>query len=256
MFHFTMKNLDTYTNHGVKIEVPNLKGLQLTQVEDSLEMLELTYEVRDSVFADDYPAGLVIQQDPFPHSSDFSSYVKPNRTIYLTVVKSQETFKIIPDFIANVTSKNIGKTKLEMLGFNVDFEVRNHKDKDKILALELDDNILKPGQKIAKGATIKLIFGSGDRGLPIELPDFKGMNIYLALKKASEIGLGLEIHYYDSVKNIKDSNLAVIYQQYPDPKINNKTMISIGSMITIDANLSSKLDTIYAKDTVSLKFDL
>jgi hypothetical protein len=27
-------------------------------------------------------------------------------------------------------------------------------------------------------------------------------------------------------------------------------------MITIDANLSSKLDTIYAKDTVSLKFDL
>ena len=42
LFHFTMKNLDTYTNHGIKIEVPNLKGLQLTQVEDSLEMLELT----------------------------------------------------------------------------------------------------------------------------------------------------------------------------------------------------------------------
>ena len=143
-----------------------------------------------------------------------------------------------------------------MLGFNVDLEIKNHKDKDKILGLEFEDKVLKAGQKLPKGSIVKIIFGSGDKGQPIELPDFKGMNVYLALNKANEIGIDLDIHYYDSIKDNRDSNLAVIYQQYPDPEINNKHLISIGSMVTIDANLSTPLDTIYSKDTVGLNFKI
>ena len=251
-----MSNLDNYTNHGVKIEVPNLKGLQLHQVQDSLKSLDLKYEIRDSVFSDDFPIGMVIQQDPLPNSDDFPNFIKPSRTIYITIVKRQERFKVVPDFLTNVTSKNIGKSKLETLGFKVELEVKNHKDKDKVLSLEFDNKVVKAGQKLPKGSLIKIIFGSGDKGQPIELPDFKGMNIYLALKKAKELGLDLEIHYYDSIKDLKDSNLAVIFQQYPDPEINNKSLISIGSVVTIDANLSTPLDTIYSKDTLSLNFNI
>ena len=256
VFYLTMSNLDNYTNHGVKIEVPNLKGLQLHQVQDSLKSLDLKYEIRDSVFSDDFPIGMVIQQDPLPNSDDFPNFIKPSRTIYITIVKRQERFKVVPDFLTNVTSKNIGKSKLETLGFKVELEVKNHKDKDKVLSLEFDNKVVKAGQKLPKGSLIKIIFGSGDKGQPIELPDFKGMNIYLALKKANELGLDLEIHYYDSIKDLKDSNLAVIFQQYPDPEINNKSLISIGSVVTIDANLSTPLDTIYSKDTLSLNFNI
>ena len=256
VFYLTMSNLDNYTNHGIKIEVPNLKGLQLDQVQDSLMSLDLNFEIRDSVFSDDFPIGMVIQQDPLPNTDEFPNFIKPNRTIYITIVKRQETFKIVPDFLTNVTSKNIGKSKLEMLGFNVDLEIKNHKDKDKILGLEFEDKVLKAGQKLPKGSIVKIIFGSGDKGQPIELPDFKGMNVYLALNKANEIGIDLDIHYYDSIKDNRDSNLAVIYQQYPDPEINNKHLISIGSMVTIDANLSTPLDTIYSKDTVGLNFKI
>ena len=256
VFYLTMSNLDNYTNHGVKIEVPNLKGLQLHQVQDSLKSLDLKFEIRDSVFSDDFPIGMVIQQDPLPNSDDFPNFIKPSRTIYITIVKRQERFKVVPDFLTNVTSKNIGKSKLETLGFKVELEVKNHKDKDKVLGLEFDNKVIKAGQKLPKGSLIKIIFGSGDKGQPIELPDFKGMNIYLALKKANELGLDLEIHYYDSIKDLKDSNLAVIFQQYPDPEINNKSLISIGSVVTIDANLSTPLDTIYSKDTLSLNFNI
>lgn len=256
VFYLTMSNLDNYTNHGIKIEVPNLKGLQLDQVQDSLMSLDLNFEIRDSVFSDDFPIGMVIQQDPLPNTDEFPNFIKPNRTIYITIVKRQETFKVVPDFLTNVTSKNIGKSKLEMLGFNVDLEIKNHKDKDKILGLEFEDKVLKAGQKLPKGSIVKIIFGSGDKGQPIELPDFKGMNVYLALNKANEIGIDLDIHYYDSIKDNRDSNLAVIYQQYPDPEINNKHLISIGSMVTIDANLSTPLDTIYSKDTVGLNFKI
>ncbi|MAE14348.1 MAG: hypothetical protein CL821_02000 [Crocinitomicaceae bacterium] len=255
IFYFTMRNLDTYTNHSVKIQVPNLKGIQLSELDDSLKLLEIEYKIRDSVFSDDYPTGMIIQQDPLPHSEDFPNYIKPNRTIYLTIVKKQEIYKIIPDLLSYVTSKNIGKSKLEKLGFKVELEVKDHKDKDKVLELRYENEVLKSGKKLVKGSIIKLIFGSGDKGKPIELPDFKGMNIYLATQKASEIGLDLEVQYYDSVLNLKDSNFAVVYSQYPDPLINNKSLISIGSVVTINANLTTPLDSIYAKDTVSLNFD-
>ena len=88
------------------------------------------------------------------------------------------------------------------------------------------------------------------------MPDFRGMNIYLATNKASQIGLELEINYNDSVLDFKDSNRAVIYNQYPDPNINNKSFISIGSLVIIDANLSTPLDSIYDKDTVGLNYNI
>ena len=60
----------------------------------------------------------------------------------------------------------------------------------------------------------------------------------------------------NSVLDFKDSNRAVIYNQYPDPNINNKSFISIGSLVIIDANLSTPLDSIYDKDTVGLNYNI
>ena len=256
IFYYTMDNLDKYTNHNIKIEVPNLLGIQINNLNDTLEKLELRYEIRDSIYSENHPMGMIIQQDPKPHSENFPNYIKPNRNLYLTIVKKQEIYKTVPDLMSNVNSKNIGKTKLERLGFKVDLEMRNHKDRDKVLEIRFQDEIVKAGRKLLKGATLKLIYGSGDKGKPIELPDFIGMNIYLANNKASEIGLELEINYNDSVLDFKDSNRAVIFNQYPYPKTDNKSFISIGSLVIIDANLSTPLDSIYAKDTVGLNYNI
>lgn len=248
-FYFTMNNLDSYTNHGVKIEVPTLLGTHINDVEDSLTELNLRYEIRDSVFSDNYPMGIVIQQDPKPHTENFPNYVKPNRRIYLTIVKKQESFKILPDLLSKVTSKTIGKSRLEMLGFNVELELRDHKDRDKVLEVLYQDNPIKAGFKLPRGSELILVYGSGDKGKPIELPDFKGMNIQLAQNMANNIGLELEVHYFDSLMNGDDSLNAVIFNQYPDPKINNKSLISIGSTITVDADLSSPIDSTYFLDS-------
>jgi beta-lactam-binding protein with PASTA domain len=247
--------LDQYTNHSIRIEVPNFIGIQINDLDDSIDEPIIRYEIRDSVFSDIYPVGMIIQQDPRPHSKNFVNYIKPNRNVYLTIVKKQETFKIIPDLISNVNSKNIGKSKLEMLGFIVELEIKDHKDKDKVLDIRFNNKSIKPGKELMKGSTVKLIYGSGDKGKPIELPDFIGMNVLLANLKASEIGLDLEIHYSDSVMNLMDSNKSVIYNQYPDPEKNNKYFVSIGSLVILDVSLSINLDSIYENDTIGLKFN-
>ena len=256
IFFYTMDNLDKYTNHNIKIEVPDLLGIQINNLNDTLEKLELRYEIRDSIYSENHPMGTIIQQDPKPHSENFPNYIKPNRNLYLTIVKKQEIYKTVPDLMSNVNSKNIGKSKLERLGFKVDLEMKNHKDRDKVLEIRFEDEVVQAGRKLLKGSTLKLIYGSGDKGKPIELPDFRGMSIYLANNKASEIGLELEIHYNGTVLDFKDSNRAVIFNQYPYPHTVNKSFISIGSLVIIDANLSTPLDSIYTKDTVGLNYNI
>ena len=256
IFFYTMDNLDKYTNHNIKIEVPNLLGIQINNLNDTLEKLELRYEIRDSIYSENHPMGTIIQQDPKAHSENFPNYIKPNRNLYLTIVKKQEIYKTVPDLMSNVNSKNIGKSKLERLGFKVDLEMKNHKDRDKVLEIRFEDEVVQAGRKLLKGSTLKLIYGSGDKGKPIELPDFRGMSIYLANNKASEIGLELEIHYNGTVLDFKDSNRAVIFNQYPYPHTVNKSFISIGSLVIIDANLSTPLDSIYTKDTVGLNYNI
>jgi beta-lactam-binding protein with PASTA domain len=244
-----MNNLDSFTNHGVKIEVPNLIGLDVDDVEDSLSNLNLRYEIRDSVFSDIYPTGIVIQQDPKPNTDDFPSHVKPNRRIYLTIVKRQQSFKIIPDLITKVTSKTIGKSRLEILGFNVELQMRDHKDRDKVLEILYKESSVDPGQKIPRGSDLILVFGSGKKGKPIELPDFKGMNVELALRTANNLGLEIDIHYYDTIMDAKDSISAVVFNQYPDLELNEKSIISTGSVVVLDVNLSTPIDSTFFLDS-------
>ena len=47
ILYYTMSHLDDYTNHGVKIAVPTLVGVQIQDVEDSLADLEMRFEIRD-----------------------------------------------------------------------------------------------------------------------------------------------------------------------------------------------------------------
>tara|TARA_B100001287_G_scaffold32324_2_gene23087 strand:+ start:4178 stop:5032 length:855 start_codon:yes stop_codon:yes gene_type:complete len=249
LFYFTMNNLDSFTNHGEKIEVPSLIGNHIEDIEDTLQSLSLRYEIRDSVYSDNYPLGFIIQQDPKPNIAGFSSYVKPNRRIYLTIVKKQESFKIIPDLISKVTSKTIGKSRLEALGFKVELKMKDHKDRDKVLEIIHNEYPVSAGTKIPKGAELVLVFGSGKKGIPIELPNFKGMNIELAKKTASIIGLELDIHYYDSLKmNHKDSLNAIVFNQYPDPEINNKSVVSVGSVVILDASHKNSSDSLIILD--------
>ena len=58
--------LDQYTNHGEKIEVPNIVGMNTGSAQTKLEAMDLKIEVLDSVYKPDLPAGTIVSQDPLP----------------------------------------------------------------------------------------------------------------------------------------------------------------------------------------------
>ena len=59
------------------------------------------------------------------------------------------------------------------------------------------------------------------------------------------------MHYDDSLLSEEDSLHAVIYNQYPDPEFGQSQYVSIGSIVLVDANLSTPLDSLFISDTTS-----
>jgi len=116
--YLTLNYLDSYTNHGQKLAVPNFVGTSVKDVNQLAIDNQVQVVINDSVFSDDFPRGTVIRQDPLPNSETYPSYVKPERKIYVTIVKQAGEYKEIPDLTGDFrVSKKIAKVRLEMLGF-------------------------------------------------------------------------------------------------------------------------------------------
>ncbi len=242
IFYFTMNYLETYTNHDQQLPVPNFIGVHVDDLEAFTSGKELRYIVRDSVFSDDYPLGTVIKQDPMFHTKELPNYVKPNRRIYLTVVKKIGEYKVIPDLLSNNTSKAVGKAKLEMAGFKVEYELIEHKDKDKIIDVTYRTKSINKNTKLLKGSVITIVYGSGESGEPVLLPKLIGLQIMEAKSLLGETGLNYEV-YYDSALSAIDSMKFIVYRQNPSVSAIEGGMVPVGSTVILMAK-KPELDTL------------
>jgi len=229
-----MNYLHTYTQHDEKILVPNFIGLHIDDVDEFIQGKELRYVIRDSVYSDEHPLGTVIKQDPKFYPEDAPNYVKPNRRIYLTIVKEIGEYKVVPDLLSDNNSKAVGKAKLEMAGFKVELELFNHKDKDKVIDVKYKEKTIDRSTKLLKGSVITLVYGSGAAGPPIKLPNLKGMTVYEAKNQLGLVGLDYIVDY-DSAMTILDSMNFVVYRQDPSPHSLQGGMVSSGSTVVIMA---------------------
>jgi hypothetical protein len=247
IFYFIMSYIHDYTNHDDKYHTPNFIGVHVDDIDEFIKAKEIKYIIRDSVFSDDYQHGTVIRQDPDYYSKEKPNYIKPHRTMYLTIVKMEGEYKLVPDLLSNNTSKSVGKTKLSMAGFKIEYEIQPHKDMNKILDLKHRGKSIDKGTKLLKNSVITIVYGSGTGGAPVVLPLLIGQNVYEATNKLKEIGLEVKLHY-DSALNADDSINFVVYRQNPNPKVIQDGLVAIGSSVLL---LSKR----YTVDTNSVLID-
>lgn len=230
----SIKSLDDYTNHGVKVAVPYLIGVNVDELDEKFNTSELNYKIIDSTFSDDYPAGTVIKQDPNPQLNYDS--VKPGRTIYLSIVKQGGEFKTLPDITGSVVnSKGVAKMKLEALGFVVKFKSKPAKD-DYVQQMIYDGKEVKGGQKLLKGSVITLVHGSGEAGLPVDLPYVKGMTVSNANTTLSAANLLIEVIYDPPALTMEDSLSYVITKQNPSPGSVPQGIVASGTTVSLIAS--------------------
>ncbi|MHB1148312.1 MAG: PASTA domain-containing protein [Lutibacter sp.] len=152
--------LNVSTNHNQKIEVPNLAKMSLEEVEETLDDLDLNWEVIDSAsFNADYPSKSVIEQSP-----EAGDFVKENRKIYLTLNPSGYKDVEIPDFYGKTKRQAI--SQLTAIGFRISVtEVYvNDIAKDVVRGLIFNGKDLKNGDKIPQNSELILKLGDGNEG--------------------------------------------------------------------------------------------
>ena len=153
-----MKWLNISTNHNQKIEVIDLKKMNLVEVERVLEELDLNFVVIDSAsYNPEFPRKSVIEQSP-----EAGDFVKEGRKIYLTLNPSGYKNIEIPDFYGK--TKRQANSQLKAIGFRISEDITYVSDiaKDVVRGLKFKGKDLKAGDKIPKNSLIILKLGDGN----------------------------------------------------------------------------------------------
>ncbi len=148
------------TNHGQKIEVPDLAKMTLSEAEAALDDLDLRYEVMDSVsYNPDFPYKTVIEQLP-----KAGKYVKEDRKIYISLNRSGYPMILVPDVVGK--TRRQAEPTLLAVGFEIgNIDYRRYIAKDEVLEIRHNGKRINPGDKIRKTSVIDLVLGDGEGGL-------------------------------------------------------------------------------------------
>ncbi|WP_282180588.1 PASTA domain-containing protein [Maribacter stanieri] len=152
----TLRYLNSTTNHGEFVEVPDFSKKSVMDMRKSIEEAGLRYEVLDSAnYNPDYPRFSIIEQNP-----SAGSKVKENRKIYFTVNPSGYKKVTVPKII-QVTKRN-ASSMLKAVGLDVQrVTYVDELGKDMVYQIKYKGKYIKPGDKLPKTSKIELICGNG-----------------------------------------------------------------------------------------------
>ena len=163
--------LKSYTQHGVEVEVSNVRGLAKEDAEAVLDQQGLRLVVIDSTYSEKVPFGTIVEQDPMP-----DSHAKLGRAVYVTVNASGK--RQIPMPHLQDMSYRQAETTLRGLGLLVDtiYDYEPSAFRDLILDVKAHGQSVQPGEKIAVGTKVRLVVGFGRGTEEVEVPSVIGMS--------------------------------------------------------------------------------
>lgn len=150
-------SLNYYTNHGDKVEVPNVKKKTYKAAKHEMSKLGLEIQVTDTMYLKNLPADIILDQVPAPGKS-----VKPGRVIYVVINAGHSPVFAIPEIVDNSSARE-AKAKLQALGFKrVELQFIPG-EKEWVYGLKSDGKNVKNGEKVSVDSKLVLLVGDGTR---------------------------------------------------------------------------------------------
>lgn len=212
--------LPSVTNHGESITVPNIEGLHIDKLKETLEDRNLRWEVDDSSYSEKYPPLTVLKQ--FPHAG---AKVKENRKIYISINRVSPPTIPLPNLVdrsvsnaeAVLKSNELKRGHIELIPgpfLNV------------VQGMKYDGQSVKEGTKIPKGSTIDLVVMDGGQGKGLEAPRVVGQTLEVA--KFLIRGFNLNI---GTIRLVQDTTgiEPIVIKQKPDAS----EAVKIGDIIDL-----------------------
>jgi eukaryotic-like serine/threonine-protein kinase len=149
----TVRFLDSWTEHGEYVEVPDLVGKKTTALAELMDDQPVSYQIVDSIYDPKGKPGIVLRQDPEP-----GTHVKHNRSVYLYVTNVVPPQIAMPKLIDR--SERQARLILETYGLRTGKMEEIEADCNGcILAQRLNGKDIEPGSPVKKGSVIDLEIG-------------------------------------------------------------------------------------------------
>lgn len=218
--------LNKYTDHGGAYTVPDLSGLQMSEVKDICVEKGFKYLVIDSVYNDDTEPGAVVEQNPDPGYK-----VKKGHTIYLKTNALGIELVSMPELTG--ISLRQAQAVLETYGL-VGGNLRYVPDiaENVVIRQMVNGDEIDVGTKIPKGTSIDLILGLGLSNEKTYVPNLVGLSYKQAGNRLLDEYLNLGAIIFDeTVENKADSIEARVFRQIPRYDTINE--INLGSNVDV-----------------------
>lgn len=217
--------LNTVTQHGKTIEVPDLTYVSAGQAASIAKSAGLRVEVIDSIYIRRMGKGEVYSQNP-----KAGSRVKKGRRILLTINAVSPKMVSVPDLVglsmrqakAELNSKGLVIGKLVYID---DIATNN------VIRQIHKGRTVKPGKQVETGSEIDLEVGLNPSDNQTYVPDLKGLKYLRAVDAIHESSLNVRKVVFDkTVRTYADSVAAVVVKQVPAP---SEAPTVMGSDVTI-----------------------
>ena len=201
--------LRTYTEHGIEVEVTDVRGLVEAEAQPLLAAQGLNLVIIDSTYSDKVPFGTIVEQDPKPNS-----HAKHGRSVYVTINATTKRQITMPD-LQDISYRQ-AETTLRGLGLRVDsvYEYEPSAYRDLVLDVKSGGVSIKPGEKIPVGTKVRLVVGFGKGTEQVEVPSCIGLTLQDARSLLLSHRLTVGAVYYDEPN--EEGITQFIYRQTPN----------------------------------------
>lgn len=152
-----VRSMNSYTQHGDSIEVPDFKGKTIKELDQFITGKELRYLIIDSIYSPKEKPGIVIRQDP-----ETKTRVKRNRTIYLYVTGMLPPQLAMPKLIDRSERQAI--LMIESYGLKLGKITQVAGDcSGCVLGQFVKGKAVEPGASVKKGTVIDITIGKKDK---------------------------------------------------------------------------------------------
>jgi len=215
--------LRSYTQHGIEVEVEDVRGMVVAEAEPVLAAQGLRLTVVDSAYSDKVPFGTIVDQDPQPQS-----HAKHGRAVYVTINATTKRQIFMPDL--HDMSYRQAETTLRGLGLLVDtvYDYEPSAFRDLVLDVKVDTVSVLPGNKIPIGTTVRLVVGFGRGTEKVEVPSVIGLTLQDARSLLLNSRLTIGAVHYDEQQ--EEGTVQYIYSQTPVAG----TMLIEGETVNVD----------------------
>lgn len=200
--------LNRYTQHGVEVEVADVRGMVEEEAMPILSAQGLHLEVIDSTYSDKVPLGTIVEQNPKP-----MSHAKPGRLVYVTINARTKRMVTMPNL--QDMSYRQAMTTLRGLGLKVDstFDYKPSQYRDLVLDVKSGGVSVQPGKKLPVGTRVRLVVGFGQGSEQTTVPHVIGLTLQEARSRLLRNMLIVGAVNYDGGN--EEGKAQFVYRQVP-----------------------------------------